>query len=72
MYDCYLARGWILLKARRGDWVGDFQKANGFSRCHAEVVRGVDFSEITTFDVNNFSERNSVDLDELLAQNRRL
>lgn len=63
MYDCYLARGWILLKARRGYWIGDFQEANWFSRRHAEVVRGVDLTEITTFDVDSFSERDSVDLD---------
>ena len=63
MYDCHLARGRIFLKARRGHWVGNFQEANWFSRCHAEVVRGVGFSEITTFDVDSLSERDSVDLD---------
>ena len=63
MYYCYLARGWILLKAHRGYWIGDFQEADWFSRRHAEVVRGVHFSEITTFDVDRFSERYSVDLD---------
>ena len=63
MDDCNLARGWILLKARRSYWVGDFKEANWFSRCHAEVVRGINLSEITTFDVDSFSERDSVDLD---------